>query len=147
MNCTITVEWGEMTPEDREGLLAFLHSEEFKKMPLWPRRLPILIPDEQEWQEWLQSTNFKETPRWVCWLTALNPEERVFDAPKDTGRFGESECHIFLELLRILAQSFPSFDAGVHGHAGSGIRKFDLGGTFTAVIRNGELREDFTGIP
>ena len=118
MKCTITVDWNSMTPEDREGLLSFLHSEEFKELPLWLR-----------------------------WMAAISPEERVFEAPKDTGRFSGHEYHFFLELLRVLAEHYPSLDAEIRGHVGSGIRKFDLGGYFTVVIRNGELCEDYTGIP
>ena len=118
MNCTITIHWVRMLPEDREGLLSFLHSEEFQNTPLWLR-----------------------------WMSAMNPEESVLSAPKDTGRFSEHEYHIFLALLRALAEDFPSLQADIHGHVGSGIRKFDLGGFYFIAVKNGELSESYTGIP
>ena len=118
MKCTITIHWERMQPEDREGLLSYLHAE-----------------------------GFKQTPRWLRWMAAISPEEHVFEAPKDTGRFSGHEYLIFLELLRVLAEHYPSLDAEIRGHVGSGIRKFDLGGYFTVVVRSGELSESYTGIP
>lgn len=118
MKCMIKIHWDRMLPEEREGLLYFLHSEDFK-----------------------------ETPLWLRWMSAMNPEESVFDAPKDTGRFSGREYRIFLALLRVLAEFFPSLEAKIHGHVDSGIRKFDLGGYYDLTIKSGEVDEFFTGIP
>ena len=118
MKCTIKIRWDRMLQKDREGLLNFLRSEDFK-----------------------------ETPLWLRWMSEINPEERVFAAPKDTGRFSEREYRIFLALFRVLAEFFPSLEAKIHGHVDSGIRKFDLGGYYDLTIKNGEVDESFTGIP
>ena len=118
MNCSITVCWDQMCAKEKEGLLQFLHSEDFK-----------------------------ETPLWLRWMSAITPEEHIFAAPKDTGRFSEREYHIFLALFRVLAEYFPSLEAEIHGHVDSGIRKFDLGGFYDLTIKNGELTEFYTGIP
>lgn len=118
MKCTIKIHWDRMQPDDREGLLSFLHSEDFQN-----------------------------TPPWLRWMSAMNPEESVFEAPKDTGRFSEREYHSFLAFFCALAEDFPSLDVKVHGRAGSGIRKFDLGGTYDFSIKNGELTKSYTGIP
>ena len=118
MNCSITIHWNQMRAEEKEELLRFLRSEDFKEAPLWLR-----------------------------WMSAMNPEESVFDAPKDTGRFSEREYHIFLAFLRVIAEHFPALEAEIHGHVGSGIRQFDLGGYYDIAIKNGELTESYTGIP